>query len=87
MPDVTPSSEQCASEEDFELQPCETTSEEADENQTQVPEDLCGFFKADGMEIRFDFSKQKVKEEENFDDDDDCEQFFIGKANKVSYYI
>ncbi|XP_026803361.3 myosin light chain kinase 2, skeletal/cardiac muscle isoform X2 [Pangasianodon hypophthalmus] len=74
--EATTSSEQCVSEKDLELQACEKTSEEANENQTPVPEDLCGVFKADGVEICLDFSKNKKKEEEQFDDGE-CEQFFI----------
>ncbi|MCJ8731244.1 hypothetical protein PDJAM_G00197200 [Pangasius djambal] len=76
LPEVTTSSEQCASEKGLELQACEKTSGEANENQRPVPEDLCGVFKADGVEICLDFSKKKKKEEEQFDDGE-CEQFFI----------
>ncbi|KAM9500809.1 uncharacterized protein mylk4a [Clarias gariepinus] len=67
--EVTTSSES----KGLELQVCE---EEANENQMQVPESLCGIFKADGVEIHLDFSKIR-KTEEEFDDDDECEQFFI----------
>lgn len=67
------------SEKSPDLQPGETTSEEADDKPMHVPEDLCGVFKADGVEIHLDFSKQKIKEQERFDDEE-SEQFFIGKA-------
>ncbi|KAF5890056.1 myosin light chain kinase 2, skeletal/cardiac muscle-like isoform X1, partial [Clarias magur] len=70
--EVTTSSES----KGLELQVCEKDNEEANENQMQAPESLCGIFKADGVEIHLDFSKIK-KTEEEFDDDDECEQFFI----------
>lgn len=83
------SSENCTSEKGLELQTCEKTSEEANENQKHVPEDLRGVFKADGVDIHLDFSKKKKKEEEQFDDGE-CEQFFIGEAykeNKIVLYL
>lgn len=62
-----------------ENQASETTDEEANPNQTHVSEDLRGVFKADGLEIHFDFSEKKKMKEEEFDDEE-CEQFFIGEA-------
>ncbi|XP_017328189.1 myosin light chain kinase 3 isoform X4 [Ictalurus punctatus] len=70
--EVTTSSEHRASEP----QTCEKTSQEANEDQTHAPEDLCGVFKAGEVEIHLDFSKKKKEEEEQFDDSE-CEQFFI----------
>ncbi|XP_053485704.1 myosin light chain kinase 2, skeletal/cardiac muscle isoform X1 [Ictalurus furcatus] len=70
--EVTTSSEHCASEP----QTYEKTSQEANQDQTHAPEDLCGFFKAGDFEIHLDFSKKKKEEEEQFDDSE-CEQFFI----------
>lgn len=49
------------------------------EKQMHDPQDLCGVFKADGVEIHLDFSKMKKTEEEQFDDGE-REQFFIGEA-------
>ncbi|XP_058251348.1 myosin light chain kinase 3 isoform X4 [Hemibagrus wyckioides] len=65
-------------EKGLELQTCEKDSEEMKENEKQmhVPQDLCGVFKADGVEIHLDFSKINKTEEEQFDDGE-CEQFFI----------
>lgn len=84
--EVSTSSEQCVSEKGIEPQACETTNQEANEHQTYVSEDLCGVFKADGVEIHFDFSKKKKKEEEQFDNGE-CEQFFIGEPYKDLCYI
>lgn len=81
LQEVPMSSPQCLLEKNLDLQPCETTSEEADDKPTLVQEDLCGLFKADGVEFHLDFSKQKIKEQEKFDDDE-TEQFFIGKTWK-----
>lgn len=80
--EVTTSSEHRASEP----QTCEKTSQEANEDQTHAPQDLCGVFKAGDVEIHLDFSKKKKEEEEQFDDSE-CEQFFIGEAYKDSCYI
>ncbi|KAK3545945.1 hypothetical protein QTP70_016946, partial [Hemibagrus guttatus] len=76
--EVTTISEPCESEKGLELQACEKDSEEMKENEKQmhVPQDLCGVFKADGVEIHLDFSKINKTEEGQFDDDE-CEQFFI----------
>ncbi|KAK3568142.1 hypothetical protein QTP86_031382, partial [Hemibagrus guttatus] len=76
--EVATISEPCESEKGLELQACEKDSEEMKENEKQmhVPQDLCGVFKADGVEIHLDFSKINKTEEGQFDDDE-CEQFFI----------
>ncbi|XP_047655932.1 myosin light chain kinase 2, skeletal/cardiac muscle isoform X3 [Tachysurus fulvidraco] len=76
--EVTTISEPCESVKSLELQTCEKDSEEMKENENQMhdPQDLCGVFKADGVEIHLDFSKMKKTEEKQFDDGE-CEQFFI----------
>ncbi|KAF7706696.1 myosin light chain kinase 3 isoform X1 [Silurus meridionalis] len=74
--EVTISSEQCVSETSCELQACTELREEANENLTHLPKDLCGIFKADGIEIHLDFSKMKKTEEKEIDEDEG-EQFFI----------
>lgn len=57
--------------------------EERNETQAEVLGEQDGIFKADGVELRLDFSKKKEQKEKIYDDDDDdveqCEQFFIGK--------
>ncbi|KAI5622200.1 myosin light chain kinase 2, skeletal/cardiac muscle-like isoform X2, partial [Silurus asotus] len=74
--EVTISSEQCVSETSCELQACTELREEDNENLTHLPKDLCGIFKADGIEIHLDFSKMKKKEEKEINEDEG-EQFFI----------
>lgn len=48
------------------------------EQELQEPKDLCGVFKADGVEIKLDFSKLK-KETYKDEDEDHNDNFFIGK--------
>ncbi|XP_060731134.1 myosin light chain kinase 2, skeletal/cardiac muscle isoform X1 [Tachysurus vachellii] len=76
--EVTTISDKCESVKSLELQTCEKDSEEMKENEKQMhdPQDLCGVFKADGVEIHLDFSKMKKTEEKQFDDGE-CDQFFI----------
>ncbi|GAA6084511.1 myosin light chain kinase 2, skeletal/cardiac muscle isoform X2 [Tachysurus ichikawai] len=76
--EVTTISDKCESVQSLELQTCEKDGEEMKENEKQMhdPQDLCGVFKADGVEIHLDFSKMKKTEEEQFDDGE-REQFFI----------
>lgn len=51
---------------------------EQEPQEPQEPEDLHGVFKADGVEIKLDFSKLVKESYEDEDEDDD--HFFIGKV-------
>lgn len=54
------------------------------EQELQEPEDLRGVFKADGVEIKLDFSKLK-KETYEDEDEDHNDNFFIGKILSGSF--
>ncbi|XP_072544815.1 uncharacterized protein mylk4a [Salminus brasiliensis] len=80
--ETTTSSKRRVTEEDLELEDHKKSrveeGEDKEENQAEVPEDLCGIFKADGVEIHLDFSKVKQQQqEEETPDESECEQFFI----------
>ncbi|KAI4878129.1 hypothetical protein NFI96_011070, partial [Prochilodus magdalenae] len=78
--EVTTSSKRRVTEEDLELEDHKKSRVEEDneeeENKAELPEDLHGVFKADGVELHIDFSKQK-QEEDEVPDESECEQFFI----------
>ncbi|TSR16013.1 Myosin light chain kinase family member 4 [Bagarius yarrelli] len=62
------------SAESLEPQTCEKDSLEENEQPTHVSEDLCG---RRSRKIHLDFGKMKKMNEKQFNDDDECEQFFI----------
>ncbi|XP_016103098.1 myosin light chain kinase 2, skeletal/cardiac muscle-like [Sinocyclocheilus grahami] len=78
--EVTTSSKRHVTEEDLGLEDHKKSRVEEGENQSeqepQEPEDLCGVFKADGVEIELDFSKLK-KESYEDEDEDHKDHFFI----------
>ncbi|XP_037402090.1 myosin light chain kinase 2, skeletal/cardiac muscle [Pygocentrus nattereri] len=78
--EMTTSSKRRVTEEDLELEDHKKSrveeGDDEEENQAEVPEDVLAVFKADGVEIHIDFSKQK-QQEDNIPDESECEQFFI----------
>uniref|UniRef100_A0A3B1IXP3 Myosin light chain kinase family member 4 n=1 Tax=Astyanax mexicanus TaxID=7994 RepID=A0A3B1IXP3_ASTMX len=79
--ETTTSSKRRVTEEDLELEDHKKSrveeGEQEEESPVEVPEDLRGVFKADGVEIHLDFSKIKQQQQEDIPDDSECEQFFI----------
>ncbi|XP_042625090.1 myosin light chain kinase 2, skeletal/cardiac muscle-like [Cyprinus carpio] len=78
--DVTTTSKRRVTEEDLGLEDHKKSRVEEEEDQSkkepQEPEDLRGVFKADGVEIKLDFSKLK-KECYEAEDEDHKDHFFI----------
>ncbi|XP_059358544.1 myosin light chain kinase 2, skeletal/cardiac muscle isoform X1 [Carassius carassius] len=78
--EVTTSSKRHVTEEDLGLEDHKKSrveeGEDKSEEKPQEPEDLCGVFKADGVEFQLDFSKLKKESYEN-KDEDHSDHFFI----------
>lgn len=79
--ETTTSSKRRVTEEDLELEDHKKSrveeGEQEEETPVEVPEEMRGVFKADGVEIHLDFSKIKQQQQEDIPDDSECEQFFI----------
>ncbi|XP_026062854.1 myosin light chain kinase 3 isoform X1 [Carassius auratus] len=78
--EVTTSSKRHVTEEDLGLEDHKKSrveeGKDKSEEKPQEPEDLCGVFKADGVEFHLDFSKLKKESYEN-EDEDHIDNFFI----------
>ncbi|XP_066538253.1 myosin light chain kinase 2, skeletal/cardiac muscle [Hoplias malabaricus] len=76
--EMTTSSKRRVTEEELELEDHKKSRVEGGDDeekiQTEVPEDLCGVFKVDGVDLHLDFVK---KEQEEDVIPDESEQFFI----------
>lgn len=85
---MTTTSKRRVTEEDLGLEDHKKSRVEEEEDQSkkepQEPEDLRGVFKADGVEIKLDFSKLK-KECYEAEDEDHKDHFFIGKIPSGSF--
>ncbi|XP_052466663.1 myosin light chain kinase 3-like [Carassius gibelio] len=79
--ELTTSSKRRVTKEDLGLDDHKKSRVEEGENQSDQephePENLCGVFKADGVEIKLDFSKQKKEHYEHEDYKDYKDHFFI----------
>lgn len=57
------------------------------EQEPEEPEDLRGIFKAEGVDIEFDFNKSKKEGDKDDNEDEEIDNFYIGKTHNISFLL